>query len=291
MFGKKFQLNSENFKVIEEIGRHMPGGFFIYKAEAPGELLYANHAVYGIFGCTTEDEFRALTGNTFKGMLHPDDYESVSKSIEEQIRGDEAQMDYTEYRIIRRDGAVRWVDDYGHYTHTDAYGGIYYVFISDITVKHEQAETDRAMRQAVIEALSESYSAVWLITDLETESFSLYRGDTNGETAHSAANLDALKHIKYSQAKDHYIRTMVAEIDQPRLRRELSLTYISKRLAYSHHYNMNYLRVMPDGTERYFHVEFVRMNMPNRKLGVVCRFQDVDKGHSPGAGGPAKASS
>ena len=45
MFGKKFQLNSENFKVIEEIGRHMPGGFFIYKAEKPGELLYANHAV------------------------------------------------------------------------------------------------------------------------------------------------------------------------------------------------------------------------------------------------------
>lgn len=277
MFGKKFQLNSENLKVIEEIGRHMPGGFFIYKADEPEELLYANHAVYKIFGCEDEDEFRALTGNTFKGMLHPDDYESVSKSIEEQVGGDEAQMDYTEYRIIRRDGAVRWVDDYGHYTQTEAYGGIYYVFISDITEKHERAETDKAMRQAVIEALSEAYVTVWLITDLEKESFSLYRGDTNGETVHSAANLDALKHIKYSQAKDQYIRTMVAKADQPRLQRELSLKYISKRLTYSPHYNMNYLRVMPDGTERYFRIEFVRMNMPNGKMGVVCGFKDVDR--------------
>ena len=37
MFGKQFQLNDQNLMVIEEIGKHMPGGFFIYKAEKPGE--------------------------------------------------------------------------------------------------------------------------------------------------------------------------------------------------------------------------------------------------------------
>jgi len=51
-------------------------------------------------------------------------------------------MDYLEYRIIRKDGAVRWVDDYGHYTETEAYGGIIYVFISDITDKRERMEED-----------------------------------------------------------------------------------------------------------------------------------------------------
>jgi len=277
MFGKKFQLNSENLAVIEEIGRHMPGGFFIYKEEKPGELLYANHAVYRIFGCKDGEEFRALTGNTFKGMLHPDDYETVSKSIEEQVEGDEAQMDYTEYRIIRRDGAVRWVDDYGHYTHTDFYGGIYYVFISDITEKHERLETDKAMRQAVIEALSKSYFAVWLITDMEKESFSLFRDSSIGESEYSVPGLDKIKDMKYSEAKDYYIRTMVAEIDQERLQRELSPERISERLSHNPHYNMNYLRVMPDGTERYFRIELARMDMPNGKMGVVCGFKDVDK--------------
>ena len=31
MFGKRFLLNDETLSVIEEIGRHMPGGFFIYE--------------------------------------------------------------------------------------------------------------------------------------------------------------------------------------------------------------------------------------------------------------------
>ena len=36
-----------------------------------------------------------------------------------------------------------WVDDYGHFTETEAYGGIYYVFISDITEKRERMESDQ----------------------------------------------------------------------------------------------------------------------------------------------------
>ena len=67
MFENQFELNSQNLEVIEEIGKHMPGGFFIYRAEEPGELLYANYAVYNIFGCKDGEEFRALTGNTFQG--------------------------------------------------------------------------------------------------------------------------------------------------------------------------------------------------------------------------------
>ena len=122
MFGKHFQLNEQTIHIVEEIGRHMPGGFFIYKAELPEELLYANEAVLDIFGCRTLDEFKELTGYTFKGMLHPDDYRAISDSIIKQIANSEDKLDYVEYRIIRKDGAVRWVDDYGHYTDTEAYG-------------------------------------------------------------------------------------------------------------------------------------------------------------------------
>ncbi|MBR1685743.1 MAG: hypothetical protein IJ708_11460, partial [Clostridia bacterium] len=62
MFGKRFQLNDQNLEVIGEIGKHMPGGFFIYRHEDHGEVLYANHAVYGIFGCRDAEEFKSLTG-------------------------------------------------------------------------------------------------------------------------------------------------------------------------------------------------------------------------------------
>ncbi|MCR4591329.1 MAG: hypothetical protein K5668_10980 [Lachnospiraceae bacterium] len=53
-----------------------------------------------------------------------------------------------EYRIIRKDGSVCWVDDYGHYTETQAYGGVYYVFISDITKKREHQELSNALKAA-----------------------------------------------------------------------------------------------------------------------------------------------
>ena len=156
MFGKQFHLNEETMAVVEEIGQHMPGGFFIYKAEAPGELLFANNALFEIFGCDDLDDFMRLTGYTFEGMVHPEDYAAVSETINKQIREKKDKTDYAEYRIIRKDGSIHWVDDYGHYTETDKYGGIYYVFISDITEKHERMESHLAMHHATIRDLSES---------------------------------------------------------------------------------------------------------------------------------------
>ena len=97
------------------------------KAEGDEELLYANRAVYGIFGCKGIEEFKELTGNTFKGMLLAEDYLRCSASINEQIAGSDQNMDHVIYRIVRRDGEIRWIDDYGHYAETDAYGGVYYV--------------------------------------------------------------------------------------------------------------------------------------------------------------------
>ena len=277
MFGKHFALNETTLPIVEEIGRHMPGGFFLYKASGKEELLYANQAVVDIFGCKDLDEFKALTGFTFKGMLHPDDYEAIEQSIDDQIGTTRDQMDFVEYRIIRKDGEIRWVDDHGHYTETEAYGGVYYVFISDITEKRARMESDLAVRQAVIEAISESYHTVWLINDVEKETFALYRGDVEGDTAHAAPNRDALSHMKYSQAKEYYIRTQVAQSEQERLQEELTLSNIVQELEKDAQFNVTYLRAMQDGSERYFRIEFARVHMPNGKLGIVCGFKDVDE--------------
>ena len=277
MTEKKFDFKEEMIPLMNEIGNHIPGGFFIYKAQEPEELIYANQWVFDLFGCKNEKEFRELTGFTFKGMLHPDDYEQVASSIDEQIAGNEDNNDYVEYRIIRKDGSIRWVDDYGHYTETSEYGGIYFVFISDITEKRETLQNDIATRNAVVEALSEAYHTVWMINDVETESFSLYSGDLAGDSIHFNPIRDALTKMKYSQAKEYYIDTTVAESDRERLHKELSITEIVKRLNEKPQFNINYLRKMDDGSERYFRIEFAKVNMPNGKMGVVCGFKDVDE--------------
>ncbi len=176
MFGNKFQLNEQSISIVQEIGSYMPGGFFIYRAEEPGELLYANHAVFTIFGCADLAEFRALTGYTFQGMLHPDDYAAVSNSINQQITESKEKMDYAEYRIIRKDGAVRWVDDYGHYAESETYGGLYYVFISDITEKKEQLQKELTLRDSMVVALSSDYRSVFYV-DLDEDEAVCYLED------------------------------------------------------------------------------------------------------------------
>ncbi len=219
MFGKYPVLNEQAMNAIEDIGRHMPGGFFIYKAEGKEELLYANDAVIRIFGCDDLEDFKILTGYTFKGMLHPDDYAMVSESVVDQVRKSDESLDHVEYRIIRKDGEVRWIDDYGHYSETENYGGVYYVFISDITEKHaqvlEKAKKAEAMlmeeqslrdrQDKMITALASDYRSVYHV-DLDKNDAVCYRGDPLDD--------DQTKegiHFPYLERFTHYANEAVDE--------------------------------------------------------------------------------
>ena len=127
--------SKEGMSAAEWLAEQMPGGFFIYRADETMELLYVNQSTCDIYGCDTVEEFRELTGNSFRGMVHPEDYDAIQSSIDEQISqpSNRRSMDYVVYRIIRKDGVVRWVDDYGHFATLPGYGEVYYVFIEDIT--------------------------------------------------------------------------------------------------------------------------------------------------------------
>ena len=156
MTGRTFHLNADTLPVLAEIGQHMPGGFLVCIASEPGELLFANNAVVDLYGCDDLDDLRRLTGNTFHGMVHPEDYAMVWDAAHHRLHAGEGSNNHVEHRILRKDGEVRWVDDYGHYTKTDAYGGLFSVFITDVTSKHERFATDIAAHKATIKTLSES---------------------------------------------------------------------------------------------------------------------------------------
>ena len=276
MFGRHLPLSEQALQVIEQIGEDMPGGFFIYKATGNEELLYANKAVFKIFGCETLEEFKELTGYTFKGMLYPDDYEKVSVSIVDQIEKSQGNLDYVEYRIVRKDGKVRWLDDYGHYVNSDVYGGLFYVFISDITEKRVQMEADKAVYTAVIDALSRAYNAVWLINDIATGSFSLFRGDTSEGSVHARPTKEALELLTYEDAKANYINNFVAPSDRERLEKELTLENIIANTSSKKVFGVVFKRVVGD-KECYYRIEFAQVQLPNGKTGIVAGFKDVDE--------------
>ena len=273
MVGRTFELTEDTLSIIEEIGEHMPGGFFMYKAEAPKELIYANEPVFDIYGCANLDEFKALTGFTFKGMVHPDDYDRISVSIAQQTASSDDQMDYAEYRIIRKDGKIRWVDDYGHYCETKAYGGIYVVFVSDITEKREERETDKATRDAVISTLTNAYNTVWLISDVVTEKSALFHTDL--DEAHAKAIRNALSHARYTDTKTEYVVTMVAKEDQERMQEEIGLPYILKQFETKNQFSVSFIRQMESGP-RHYRIDFGKVFMPGGRIGVTMGFKDVD---------------
>ena len=273
MADSRFELNEETMFLIEEIGGHMPGGFFVYQAREPENLIYANKAVLDIYGCRSLEEFRALTGFTFRGMVHPDDYDRITASIIQQVDASSGKMDYVEYRIIRKDGTVRWVDDYGHFTQTKAYGGIYVVFISDITEKKQAHEESTATRDAVITTLTNNYNTVWLINDVETEECSLFH--TDQDDAHTEAIRNALSHAKYTDTKTEYVETMVAKEDQARMQIEIGLPYILEQFKTKNRFSVTFIRALETGP-RYYRIHFGKVYMPGGRIGVTMGFIDVD---------------
>ena len=110
----EYALSAEMLPALFVLGDLMPGGLFMYKAEEPLELIYANRATLRIFGCDTLEQFKELTGYTFRGLVHPEDFEAIQNSINSQIEetgAEEEKLDFVEYRITRRDGSVRYVTD------------------------------------------------------------------------------------------------------------------------------------------------------------------------------------
>lgn len=118
----------DNFGV-DSILSMIPGGFFIYADNETEKILSVNEMLLDIFECDTLDEFLELTQGSFSGIVHPDDYQEVSRSIAMQISESNANLDFVKYRIITKTGKVKYVRDYGHLVHNESDADLYYVFL------------------------------------------------------------------------------------------------------------------------------------------------------------------
>lgn len=151
---REVQTAYESIRFMDEI----PGGFLIYYAKGDEQIIYANRGILRIFQCDTMEEFRELTGNSFKGIVHPEDLAAVEASIWRQIAGSQHDLDYVTYRIRRKDGSIRWVEDYGHFVHTEPAGDIFYVFLDDSTDEKSQQQMEQ--QRMLAEALEKADLAV-----------------------------------------------------------------------------------------------------------------------------------
>ncbi len=270
------ELNMQELTLLKKIMDEMPGGFFIYHAEGNEEIIYANKALLRIFGCSTIEEFRALTGNSFRGIVHPDDYERVEESIRIQIEDSQYDLDYVEYRIIRKDGEIRWIEDYGHFIHSGA-GDIFYVFAGDATEKRmekerelEEVRQEQFRRQVVIEALSIDYESIFYV-DLDKNWVRAYRFSDRIEYQFG----DGQMTCEFQNFNKRYIDTWVHPEDREALQRACSPEYIKKRFLKGRMFHINY-RIVKGVRTEYLQLRVVNVGDKDDISRIVMGYRSVD---------------
>ena len=110
----------------------LPGGFFIYENTDEEKILFADENIIHLYGCETLEEFLDFVGNSFSGMVHPDDLNKIQNQIQAQTMFGEKRHDYVRYRILSKQGEVHYIEDFGHLLHNEDGSSFFYVFIVDV---------------------------------------------------------------------------------------------------------------------------------------------------------------
>ena len=278
----------------------MPGGFLIYRADREEKIIYANQALRRIFRCGTMEQFRRITGNSFRGIVHPEDLEEVEESIRRQIADSQYDLDYVEYRIICSDGAVRWIEDYGHFVHTQSMGDIFYVFLGDATSKRDRQISERALllqeredriqaliqthneerasinqeyfrRLEVIEGLSINYESI-LYGDLDKNEIMFYR--LNERIVATAG--ERFQVYSYTRCMADYILQWVCPEDRELVKRAVAPDYIRRQLAEHPTYYVNY-RVAGPERDQYLQLRIVNVGSGDHISQIVMGCRRVDE--------------
>lgn len=281
----------------------MPGGFLIYRADRGEEIIYANRALLRIFQCDSMEQFRALTGNSFRGLVYPEDLEAVEDSIRAQIAASQYDLDYVEYRICRRDGAVRWIEDYGHFVHSNAVGDIFYVFLGDATEKHRRLQTEKSrlvrekrekeeriqtliqeydkerslinqeyLRQLeVIEGLSINYEAICYV-DLDRDQVVPYRLSPRNRVLFDGEH-QPRPYAAYAAA---YAARWIHPDDREMVARFTAPDYIREKLSREQTYYFNY-RVLAEDEAQFFQLRVVNVGRGGGVNQVVLGYRRVDE--------------
>ena len=145
---------------FDRIPINLPGGFFVYRATGEEELCFADQNVLDLYGCDTFDEFRALTGNSFRGMVHPEDIDRVENEIYSQTFHSGDRHDYVYYRIRTKQGEVKFVEDFGHLVYNVDGESFFYVFIVDVEESEYEKLDHTSWEERIVYRRSERRDAL-----------------------------------------------------------------------------------------------------------------------------------
>ena len=149
---RRFQPDMENNNraqlgfSLAQLSDGMPGGFLVYRAKAPYEILYANNQFMQLYECDSLDELRSFAGNSFKGCVVDEDWDGLQQTIKNQLALSN-DFDYVQFRAKTARGNVKQLENYGRLIPSVDDGDSFYVFVVDVKQKERVNKTSKPLVQ------------------------------------------------------------------------------------------------------------------------------------------------
>jgi two-component system NtrC family sensor kinase len=124
-------------------------------------VIFANNAVAAICGYSVE-ELLSLSPEKVQALIHPEDRALVWGRVRDRLDG-KATPPHYQCRIIRKDGAVRWLEVYSNRIEYDGKPAIQVVII-DITEQKQAEESLRLSEQNFRDSIEKSPLGIRIVT-------------------------------------------------------------------------------------------------------------------------------
>ena len=139
--------------------------------------------------------------------------------------------------------------------------------------KERMIQNSLNQRKAIIDILGRSYDSVWVINDMESQSFELFRVDKKSE--HLVPSQEAAKFQRFTDGFVYYSK-LLPEEDRKSFLESVTPENILKNTENEKTYSVLFRRVFEDGI-RYYLAEFSRLNLENGETNIIAGFRDADE--------------
>lgn len=125
-------MNHDN-DMKNRIPEKLHGGMYIFTTEGDRNILYADLNVIHLFECDDFADLLHYLGNNPSKALHPEDFAQAKSTISASSADRNCRHTYLKYRILTKNGKIRYTESFGHRVISDDGKSCYYVITTEIT--------------------------------------------------------------------------------------------------------------------------------------------------------------
>ena len=203
--------------------------------------------------------------------IHPDDQIKLREAVEPVYIRKRLQTEM-KYQVVIRESipgaSLRWLKLIVSRGADEDHACLSFTDITETIITDAEAKESLARTNAVLEAISQEYHTIWMITKADLE---MHFIRSNGITTLRKAVNMGRGNANIDVALNQYIDTYVVEEDRERVRAAVKSSVIMEEIKKQPIYNVNYKRMDDAGN-----VTFHQMAFADAGEGFILAYHDID---------------